>query len=291
MMEIRQLKYFTAIVQSGSFTAAARSLHIAQSALSISIKKFEQQLGMRLLKRDERKVSMTDEGKILYEYAQRILQQVDDAHLAMDELKGLVKGEVRLGTPSMTGSYFFPEIVMAFKSHYPNLKMTVVEAGGQSIRNMLLTGELDIGVILNRDIPEGLNVDPLLTSQMVAVVSQHHELADNSHICLDTFLQHELVTFQPGYYHREFIEQACLAHDFHAQISFETNLLPMILRIVKREYAISALLELVTDQEPSVRAIPFDPPVPVHLALAWRNDGYLSYANQAFIQFVKDHVS
>ncbi|MDW6004224.1 LysR family transcriptional regulator [Vibrio mangrovi] len=290
-MEIRQLKHFTAIVQTGSFTAAAQSLHIAQSALSISIKKFEQQLGIRLLRRDERKVSMTDEGKVLYDYALRILQQVDDANLAMDELQGLVKGEVRLGTPSMTGSYFFPEIVMAFKSHYPNLKMTVVEAGGQSIRKMLLAGELDIGVILNRDIPEGLSVDPLLTSQMVAVVGEHHELAELSHMTLETFFQHELVTFQPGYYHREFIEKACQEHHFQAQISFETNLLPMILRIVKREYAISSLLKLVTDHEPSVRAIPFEPPVPVHLALARRNDGYLSYANQAFIDFVKTYVS
>ncbi len=61
---------------------------------------------------------------------------------------------------------------MAFKSHFPNLKMTVIEEGTQSIRKMLLSGELDIGVILNHDQPEDLAADPLLSSQMVAVVGK-----------------------------------------------------------------------------------------------------------------------
>ncbi len=95
-MEVRQLRHFVTVAEWESFTLAAQQLHIAQPALSISIKKFEQQLGVTLFKRDERKVALTHEGEVLLEHAKRILQQVNDAQLAVDELKGVVKGEVRL---------------------------------------------------------------------------------------------------------------------------------------------------------------------------------------------------
>lgn len=289
-METRHLKHFLAVAERKNFTQAALQLHIAQPALSISIKKFEQQLGVRLFKRDDRKVSLTHEGQVLLEHAKRIYQQIEDAQLAMDELKGLVKGEVRLGAPSMMGSYFFPQIVMAFKSHFPQLKMTVIDAGTQSIRKMLLSGELDIGVILNQDVPNDLEVDPLLSSQMVAVVGPKHELANQKVIDFQQFFSHELVMFKPGYFHREFIDKVCKEHHHTADISFETNLLPMILSIVKHEYAITALLELVTDNESEVTAIPFQPPVWLDLALAWRKDAYLSNADRTFIEFVKQYV-
>lgn len=289
-METRHLKYFVEVAQHQSFTHAASALHIAQPALSIAIKKFEQQLGVTLFRRDERKVSLTHEGEVLLEHALRILRQLEDAQLAVDELKGLVKGEVRLGTPSMMGSYFFPEIIMAFKSYFPNLKMTMVEAGTQSIRKMLLNGELDIGVILNHDLPSDLEVDPLLSSQMVAVVGKEHELAEKKEIEFKDFFDHELVMFKPGYFHRDFIDNTCKEHKLSANISFETNLLPMILSIVKHEYAITALLELVTDHESEIRAIPFNPPVYLDLALAWRKEGYLSNADRTFIEFVKKYV-
>ncbi|MCZ4373465.1 LysR substrate-binding domain-containing protein [Vibrio diazotrophicus] len=289
-METRHLKYFVEVAQHQNFTHAASALHIAQPALSIAIKKFEQQLGVTLFRRDERKVSLTHEGEVLLEHALRILRQLEDAQLAVDELKGLVKGEVRLGTPSMMGSYFFPEIIMAFKSYFPNLKMTMVEAGTQSIRKMLLNGELDIGVILNHDLPPDLEVDPLLSSQMVAVVGKEHELAEKKEIEFKEFFDHELVMFKPGYFHRDFIDNTCKEHKLTANISFETNLLPMILSIVKHEYAITALLELVTDHESEIRAIPFNPPVYLDLALAWRKEGYLSNADRTFIEFVKKYV-
>ncbi|MGY2574028.1 LysR family transcriptional regulator [Vibrio sp. C8] len=289
-METRHLKYFVEVAQHQSFTHAASALHIAQPALSIAIKKFEQQLGVTLFRRDERKVSLTHEGEVLLEHALRILRQLEDAQLAVDELKGLVKGEVRLGTPSMMGSYFFPEIIMAFKSYFPNLKMTMVEAGTQSIRKMLLNGELDIGVILNHDLPPDLEVDPLLSSQMVAVVGKEHELAEKKEIEFKEFFDHELVMFKPGYFHRDFIDNTCKEHKLTANISFETNLLPMILSIVQHEYAITALLELVTDHESEIRAIPFNPPVYLDLALAWRKEGYLSNADRTFIEFVKKYV-
>lgn len=177
MLESKSLRHFLAVADSGNFTQAAKSLHIAQPALSISIKKLEQALELTLFRRGDKKVSLTEEGKVLYEHAKRIGQQFEDAQLAMNELKGLEKGEVRLGAPSMMGSYFFPRVVMAFKSRYPNLKITLIDAGTASIREMLLNGDLDIGVINHEKVPEDLETDHLLASEMLAVVGKDHPFA------------------------------------------------------------------------------------------------------------------
>lgn len=289
-MESKHLKHFVAVAEYEHFTQAAKALHIAQPALSISIKKLEQSLGVELFRREDRKVSLTDEGTVLYEHAKRVLQQLNDAQLAIDELKGLEKGEVRLGAPSMMGSYFFPEVLMAFKSRYPNLKLTLVDAGTRSIRQMLLDGELDIGVINDENVPDDLETDHLLQSEMVAVVAPEHDFAKRDSISFNEFFDHELVMFKAGYFHRNFIERQAALCAKEMRFSFETNLLPMILSIVKHEFAITALLELVTEHEKEVVAVPFDDRVRLNLALAWRKDGYLSIADKTFIEFVKQYT-
>ncbi|MGC9492286.1 LysR family transcriptional regulator substrate-binding protein, partial [Vibrio genomosp. F10] len=91
-------------------------------------------------------------------------------------------------------------------------------------------------------------------------------------------------------FHREFIDRVSIENQFTPQFSFETNLIPMILTIVKREFAITALLKLVTDNEQGVVGIPFEEPVKLDLALAWRKDGYQSKADRTFIDFVKQYV-
>ncbi|QUJ66243.1 LysR family transcriptional regulator [Photobacterium sp. GJ3] len=288
-MDIRQLTYFIAIAECGSFTRAAEKLHIAQPALSIAMKKLEQQLDMPLFDRSDRHIALTHEGEVLIQHARLILQQVEDARIAMDELKGLQKGEVRLGVPSMLGSYYFPDILMGFKSRYPRLKLTLVEAGTQSIRSMLLNGELDLGVIRSADLPDSLEAEPLLTSEMVAVVSPNHEFSQYESVTFEQFFSQELVMFKQGYFHRDYIDNVWQKHHLKPEIAFETNLLPMILSIIRQEFAISALLEMVTRHEPGLVAVPFSTPVHLNLAIAWRKNGYLSLADRAFMEFIKEH--
>ncbi|NMR78167.1 LysR family transcriptional regulator substrate-binding protein, partial [Vibrio alginolyticus] len=133
-----------------------------------------------------------------------------------------------------------------------------------------LNGQLDIGVISCDDVPEDLETDHLFSSQMVAVVAPEHELAHREAITFDEVFEHELVMFQHGYFHREFLDHVSEEHGFSMKSSFETNLLPLILSIVRQEFAITALLELVTQNEKGVVGIPFHPPVTLDLALAWR---------------------
>lgn len=289
-MHSKQLSQFIAVAEHGNFTHAAQALNIAQPPLSMSIKKLEHQLGLSLFLRQGKRVSLTLEGEVLYQHAKQVEQKLQDANLAMDELKGLEKGEVRIGVPSMLGSYYFPEILMAFKTRYPKLKLTVVNAGTRSIAQMLHDGALDIGVINHSTQAKNLQTDHLLTSNMVAAVGKNHPLATRSSISFAEFFEHELVLFESGYFHRDFIEAKARQYQMPMQFSFETNLLTMILSIVKNEFAITALLEMVTDCEKDIVAIPFEEKVELNLALAWREQGYLSIAHRTFVEFVKQQT-
>ena len=286
-MNTRHLHYFVTLSETGNFTRAARHLHIAQPALSIAIKKLEQQFDLQLFHRNERRVSLTSEGRVLLEHAQRILQQLDDAKLAMAELKGLEKGEVRLGVPSMLGSYYFPEILMAFKSRYPNIKLTMVEAGSHSIRKKLLTGELDLGIISSDQVEKELETEHLLSSEIMAVVGDEHPLSNKKVMTFDDFFAEELVMFKAGYFHREYIDAVCEKYGYEPKYAFETNLLPMILSIVRHDFGISALLKIVADYENGVVPIPFAKPIKLDIAIGWRKNGYLSIAERAFIDFLR----
>ncbi|GAK83827.1 Cys regulon transcriptional activator CysB [Vibrio ponticus] len=177
---------------------------------------------------------------------------------------------------------------MAFKSRYPDLKLTLVDAGTGSIRTMLLNGELDIGVInLDKQVPDDLETDILLHSEMVAVVGKDHPFASKQSVRFDEFFEQDLVMFKEGYFHRDYIEAKAKENALELECAFETNLLPLILSIVRREFAITALLDLVTHHEADIVGVPFEQPVKLDLALAWRKGGYLSIADRTFIEFVK----
>ncbi|OOE53462.1 LysR family transcriptional regulator [Salinivibrio kushneri] len=288
-MDIKQLRHVIAIAEAKSFTLAAQRLHIAQPALSIAIKKLENQLGMPIFIRNEKHIQLTQEGQVLLQHAYRVVQQMQDAATAMDELKGLQKGEVRIGVPGMLGSYFFPELLMGFRRRYPTLKLTVVEAGTHSLRQMLLDGELDLAVINDRDVPDSLDTTHLISSQMVAVVATDHPLAKHSTLDYHTFFAHELIMFRPGYFHRDYLDQVCDTHAMTPKLSLETNLLAMILNIVRHGFAISALLDMVTEHESGIVGIPFTQPIKLDISIAWRKEGYLSLADRAFIDYVQQH--
>lgn len=288
-MDTRLLKYFVAVAEHQNITHAAKALYIAQPALSVAIKKLESQLELELFRRNDRKIALTNEGEVLLTHAKLILQQIDDATLAMKELRGLEKGEVRLGVPSIMGTYYFPDVLMAFKSRYPKLKLTMVEAGAQSIQKMLLDGEIDLGITQVRNLPEDLDSDHLLRSQMVAVVSPEHEFSTKETLSFKEFFSQELVMFKQGYFHRERLDSICKQENLTADFSFETNLLPVILKIVKRDFAISALLELATANKPDIVSIPFSEPIFLDISIAWRKKGYLSRADRTFLEFVKNN--
>ncbi|WP_432697304.1 LysR family transcriptional regulator [Marinobacterium sp. YM272] len=286
MLDIKALRYFLAVVDTQGFTAAARRLHVAQPAVSMAIRKLEQNLELELFHRRDRGIELTDEGRVLLQHARRIVQATSDAELEMREIHGLRRGEVRIGVPSMLGSYYFPPILMAFRHRHPNLQLTVVESGTRKIQQMLSEGEIDMGVIVSDTPPADLATHVFLREQMMAILPADHPLAAQDHITYDQFFNEDLVVFKEGYFHREVLDKLAAESDYRLKIGFETNLLPLIKQIIRQGFAISTLLEMAISDATDLVARPFEDPVWLDLSIAWRREGYLSRANRAFVDFL-----
>lgn len=285
-MDIKTLRYFQAIVEYGGFTRAAEQLHVAQPAISMAIRKLEQDLELTLFHRQDRRVSLTDEGQILLRHANRILQSVTDAQLEMEELRGLSQGEVRVGIPSMLGSYFFPPILMAFHERYPGLRLSVIEGGTWKLQQMLESGELDLAVIVDELLPETLEAKTFLRQEMLVTLAPDHPLAGQPCVTPEQFFQEELVMFKEGYFHRKIVDRLAAQQGITPNIGFETNLIALIKSIVSKGYAISTLLGMVVQENDHLVTLSFDPAIWLNLSIAWRRNGYVSRANQAFVTFL-----
>ncbi|GLS89512.1 LysR family transcriptional regulator [Psychromonas marina] len=289
-MEFRQLQHFVTIVETGSISAAARHLFLAQPAISASIKKLETELNMPLLHRRERGVSLTEAGQQFLQHARQILQQAKDAKLAMQAIEGLDQGEVEIAVPPMLGSYFFPPLLMAFKHQYPALKLNIIDSGTRSIRQKLLDGELELGVVADHDLPPEFESGKLMREEMVVAMSVDHPLAAFEQIEYKDLLKHELILFGKGYYHHSLIEKISQKEKERPRVAFTSNLLPLIKSVIRKGYAVSPMWKVTIQDDDGIITRPFVEPFFIDLSLAWRRDSYLSRANQVFRDFILEEV-
>ncbi len=285
-MNTNSLRYLQVTASSGSFTKAAELLGVAQPAVSMAIKKLEEEYGISLFHRENRQIFLTDEGRIFLAHAEKILAAVDDAELEMKELKGLIQGTVRVGIPSMLGSYYFPPILMAFHHCFPSLEISVIEGGTLSLQKMLENGQLDLSIIMPLTSSDQLETRTLVREQMLVAVAREHALAKRKNVTAKQFFREELALFHPGYIHRKIIDELAEKSGNKPKVIFETNLIPLIKSIIKQGFSISTLLAMALEDEPDIIGLPFNPPIWLDLRIAWRKEGYLSKANQSFLSFL-----
>jgi DNA-binding transcriptional LysR family regulator len=153
---------------------------------------------------------------------------------------------------------------------------------------MIRAGELDLGVVVADSPLQDLETRLLTREEMVVCVPRDHPLALRDTISMETFFSQELVVFKSGYFLREFIDRYSQKRGLSPKIAFETNLIPLTKAIVRQGFGITTFLRMVVDQDTQhdLVAIPFDEPVYLDLSLAWKKGGYLSRANQAFVDYV-----
>jgi len=285
-MDLRQLRVFVEVARQGSFTRAAERLHVAQPAVSISIRKLEEELDFTLLNRQEKRVTLTAEGERLLDHAGRILEDCSAAAAEMAELRGLGKGEVRIGITPMMSSYYFPGIIREFRKRYPNLTLTVNGEGAASIQRLIARGEIDMGVIAGHKVPEGLECQRFLREEIVACVPADHPFAGRKAITCSDFLREPLIVFKEGYYMRELMDDLVEESGMKPQIVFETNLFSLVRSLIKERLGTSTFLRMVVRGDPELAAVSFDPPLHLDMVIAWKENRYLSRANRAFIDFL-----
>ncbi|MBV7538548.1 LysR family transcriptional regulator [Duganella sp. sic0402] len=148
-MELRQLRYFVAIVDHGSLSRAALILHVAQPALTQQLRQLEEDLGVQLLHRSAQGVLSTDAGKVFYEHAQAILKQVADARSAVAQSAERPSGSVTLGLPqSISGALALP-LLTATRAHYPEITLQLTEELTGNLSDQLKSGRVNLAVLFD----------------------------------------------------------------------------------------------------------------------------------------------
>ncbi len=175
-MDIRQLRYFVQIVESGSLSKASRQLYIAQPALSQQLAKLEDQVGKPLLHRSSKGVSPTENGMALYHHARFMLRQLDQALSIARAETGAVQGMVSVGLPATTVAAIGLPLVRRIRERYPSILLNVVEGMSGHIGQLMRLGQLDLAVLFNNDIGPDLSIEPLLVEELFVMLPQHSRL-------------------------------------------------------------------------------------------------------------------
>ncbi len=176
-MELRQLRYFVAIVDHGSLSRAARVLHIAQPALTQQIQQLEEELGAQLLHRSAQGVLSTDAGKTFYEHAQAILKQVDDAKWAVAQSTDKPAGTVALGIPqSVSGALALP-LLTAVRATYPEISLQLTEELSGNLIEQLKSGRINLAVLFDDGQLARFSSTPLVEEDMMFITRADSQFA------------------------------------------------------------------------------------------------------------------
>ena len=183
-MELRRLRYFVAVAEELHFRRAAAKLHLAQPALSQQVRKLELELGVDLLHRTKRDVSLTPPGEVLLVEARRILRQADEAARAVREAQEGVTGRLRIGHLADAFPTLVPRAIVRFASLHSQVKVTLETLDARRAVDDVRGGRLDVAVVGLPAPTNGLTVTPIGTDGAVAALAERHLLSGRPQIAL-----------------------------------------------------------------------------------------------------------
>jgi LysR family nitrogen assimilation transcriptional regulator len=251
-MDIRQLRYFTKVVENGSFSKAARQLHVAQPALSQHVRHMEEELGVALLHRGAQGVTPTEAGERLARHARRILAEF--AEIA-DSVRGdalAPRGEVRFGMPGTVSELLAAPLIEAARERYPQVRIRVVEAMSGYILDWLKRGEVDLAMIYSTADPRGLAFHHALSEEIClfgAADAADAVLAAKEGLALAEAVRLPLVVPGPGHGLRQLIEDAAAATRVTIEPAIEIDSYGQIKKLVARGLGYGILPRMAVDRE------------------------------------------
>lgn len=165
-MELRQLRYFIAVADAQSMSAAGRKLHVVQSAISHQIANLESELGAELVVRNQAGVTLTPAGQFLYRHARAIVKQVETASQGVSRADKEIRGKVAVGIPHSTAAILALPLLKAVRSELPSVELTIVEGLSGLLAEQLSSGRLDFSILFETEPLRGFQNKPLVAEQL-----------------------------------------------------------------------------------------------------------------------------
>ncbi|GIF96130.1 LysR family transcriptional regulator [Catellatospora citrea] len=243
-MELRQLEHFVAVAEEANFTRAAARLHVVQSAVSATIKNLERELGTPLLERTTKRVLLTDAGAALLPRAHAALNAAQEAADAVAEVRGGLRGTLRVGTMATVGLIDLPALLGEFHRRHPGvlLQTSAAASGSQGLIDALLERRLDLAFVsLPGPHPMGITLTELVTSVLDLVVPADHPLANRGSVPITELAGLDFVDFPASYGIRNVADQAFAAASVTRRVALEITDLPTGVAYVRNGLGVALL--------------------------------------------------
>lgn len=197
-MADRRLKIFHTVARLLNFTKAGEQLHMTQPAVTFQIRQLEEQFNIRLFDRTHNKVTLTDAGKQVYMYADRILKLYDDMNRSITEMTGDVSGGVYLGASTTIAEYMLPLLIGEFKSKFPDVNISLKESNSEDIIAMVENNVVDLAIVEGSVNNKNLIVEKCRVDQLLVIMPNNHALAKLPVLHVNDLLGHPFISRESG---------------------------------------------------------------------------------------------
>ena len=216
-MDLRRLEVFARVAELGSFSRAAEALFLTQPTVSEHVRALEDDLGVVLLDRFGRGARPTPAGRLLLDYAQRILALAHEARQALDGFQGRMSGRLVVGGSTIPGEYVLPGLVGQFKAKYPEISITLLISDSREVTEWVAEGRVEIGVVGAPPALRRVESRVLMPDELVVAVSADHPWARRESVRLADLRGEPLILRERGSGSREALERAL--HDVGVDLS------------------------------------------------------------------------
>ena len=224
---LQQLRILKAVATEKNFTKAAEILYLSQPSLSKQIKTLEKNLDILLINRENNKISLTENGKVFLQYAERILALCEESCRALIDLKNGDRGNLTVGASQTIGTYLMPQVLALFAQNYPQINLKVQVNSTRLIANNVLNREIDIAVV-GGDIPDelkkNLTIKHFVEDELSLIISKSHPFAKKKKINKENLYYLSFITLNSNSTIRKFIDNILI------QNGIETKQLKIVMQ-------------------------------------------------------------
>lgn len=287
-MELRQLKYFTRSAEMLNFTEASKGLFISQSTLSQQIKQLEDELGILLFDRIGKTVCLTEAGKLFLPYARQTIVDAESGKQIIDDVKGLMKGEVRIGA-TYGLSALLTQTIIAFLKKHPHIKIIVEFGTSEDLLEKLRTSKVDFVLsFLQIQKSKLFQSQTLFASPLSLVFHRSHKLASQKTIVLKDLENIPLALPGKGFNTRRFLDEIFETQQIKANVKMELNDINTLLNLVETGNWCTIMTVVAAKGRSNLKTIPIkNLSSNIRASITWLKDAYRKKAVLVFAEMLK----
>ncbi|NRG46601.1 LysR family transcriptional regulator [Bacillus sp. CRN 9] len=286
-MDLQQLEYFRTLAQTQHVTRSAEVLSISQSALSRSIARLEDEMGVPLFDRQGRTIRLNQFGQIFLERVENMMKEFNEGKKEIQDLLEPESGTISLGFLHTLSTNLIPDLISSFRMDYPKIKFKLGQGPSHILLDQLQSGEIDLCLIAQNDVKHPVRWEELWSEELFVIVPKNHKFADYQSIKLEQLTNEPFIHLKKGFSLRITVEQLFQEVEITPDITFEGEEADTVAALVAAGLGISILPDLKGIDKSKLLQIPLSWPMSQRrIGLAWVEGRYISPANDKFKSFV-----